>query len=130
MESNLPEPKSHATVVPWRTQDEFINVYEKLYSTKLEDKRWAIDTIHIWESRCHAGLPTAIEATYCLVRAVIQDTLFNENLTFMIEKDLVSMYAVGLIRFVNLRTEHLQNASFKLRVSDLAEKNGHSTMDC
>lgn len=91
--------------VPWFSADQFKKVYHYLYSEEIVKKKWAYDTIALWETRCHPSLPTAIEATYVLVSAVIQDILWNNSASLIHHTDLQSIYGSAITRFVSLTVE-------------------------
>ncbi|KAG8190211.1 hypothetical protein JTE90_011932 [Oedothorax gibbosus] len=97
--------KGYKTVVPWRYADNFRKVYECLYSPSTNDKIWATNEIAVWETRCQYALAAAIEATYVLVRAVLQDMLAEDNKCYTSERDLQNLFAMAIVRFVNLMLE-------------------------
>ncbi|GBN19059.1 Ribosomal biogenesis protein LAS1L [Araneus ventricosus] len=115
-------PKNRFTVLPWMNSEQLNKVYNSLYSESLSQKRWAVDQISVWNTRCYPSLPTAVELTESIVRATIHDTLYQVDKTFCQEEDIKMLYCIALIRFVNLTLEHSQNARKKIRLSLLAAK--------
>ncbi|GFY54879.1 fumarylacetoacetase, partial [Trichonephila inaurata madagascariensis] len=100
--------------------DQFIKVYNYLYSKSISNKRWAVDQIAVWETRCFPALPVAVDATVVLVRAIIQDMLFEVEKTFCLEGDIQMLYSMALIRFVNVIVEQHKNVNFGRGASFLA----------
>ncbi|KAF8795392.1 Retrovirus-related Pol polyprotein like [Argiope bruennichi] len=117
------DKNEYSTIVPWMDPEQLNKVYCCLYRGSLSEKRWAVDQISVWNTRCHPSLPTAIESSVTLVRAVIHDMLFEANKTFCQEEDVQLLYSMALIRFVNLTLEHHQKANNKISMSVLAAKN-------
>lgn len=101
--------RGYNCVAPWMNPEQFRKVYKYLYSKSISNKRWAVDQIAVWETRCYPALPTAVEATLVLVRAVIQDMLFEVEKTLCVEGDIQMLYSMALIRFVNVTLEHQQS---------------------
>ncbi|GFT44386.1 ribosomal biogenesis protein LAS1L [Nephila pilipes] len=114
--------EDHLNLVPWMNPDQFRKVYQYLYSKSISDKRWAVDQIAVWETRCYPALPTAIEATVVLVRAVIQDLLFEAEKTFCQEGDIQMLYSMALVRFVNIIAEHQRSSTTWITVASVAMK--------
>ncbi|XP_035208569.1 uncharacterized protein LOC118183211 isoform X2 [Stegodyphus dumicola] len=114
--------RNYKGVVAWYNPEQFRKVYHSLYSNDLTEKRWAVDQISVWETRCHPSLPTAVEATAVIVRAVIQDALFESNATLCQENEIQMFYAMALVRFINLIFELRQNSFNKKRLSVIAKR--------
>ncbi|KFM72173.1 Ribosomal biogenesis protein LAS1L, partial [Stegodyphus mimosarum] len=114
--------RNYKGVVAWYNPEQFRKVYHSLYSNDLTEKRWAVDQISVWETRCHPSLPTAVEATAAIIRAVIQDTLFESNATLCQENEIQMFYAMALVRFINLIFELRQNSFNKKRLSVIAKR--------
>ncbi|GFR17828.1 ribosomal biogenesis protein LAS1L, partial [Trichonephila clavata] len=71
---------------------------------------------------CFPALPVAVEATVVLVRAVIQDMLFEVEKTFCLEGDIQMLYSMALIRFVNVIVEQHKDTKFVRGVTTLGRE--------
>ncbi|GBN79274.1 hypothetical protein AVEN_269671-1 [Araneus ventricosus] len=90
-------PKNRFTVLPWMNSEQLNKVYNSLYSESISQKRWAVDQISVWNTRCYPSLPTAVELTESIVRATIHDTLYQVDKTFCQEEDIKMLYCIALI---------------------------------
>lgn len=90
-------------VVAWLNKAEYDHVLEHLYSRDPVLQKHALHRISAWKGRFGQNTPVAVEATADLVRCQVLDS------TGQLEaSDLVLLYGMALVRFVNLITERKQ----------------------
>lgn len=90
-------------VVPWMNKAEYEHVLEYLYSKEPALQKHALHRISAWKGRFGQSTPVAVESTADLVRCQVLDS------TGQLEaNDLVLLYGMALVRFVNLITERQQ----------------------
>ncbi|GFV97436.1 ribosomal biogenesis protein LAS1L [Trichonephila clavipes] len=110
----LPQTKNEtpATVEPNATASTPATVEsDPTASTPTQPSTRSGRKVHL-PTRCFPALPVAVDATFALVRAVIQDMLFEVEKTFCLEGDIQMLYSVALIRFVNVIVEQHKNVKF------------------
>ncbi|KAM8952689.1 ribosomal biogenesis protein LAS1L isoform 2-T2 [Pelodytes ibericus] len=90
-------------VVAWLSKAEWEQVLEYLYSRDCKLQRDALHRISAWKSRYGNKMPLAVECTADLVRCKILDMSGG-----MGTEELVLLYGLALVRFVNLITERKQ----------------------
>eukprot|EP00079_Xenopus_tropicalis_P008614 XP_002931880.3 PREDICTED: ribosomal biogenesis protein LAS1L-like [Xenopus tropicalis] len=90
-------------VVAWLSKAEWEQVLEYLYSRDCKLQRDALHRISAWKSRYGNSMPLAVECTADLVRCKILDMSGG-----MGAEELVLLYGLALVRFVNLITERKQ----------------------
>ncbi|KAG8448198.1 hypothetical protein GDO86_015334 [Hymenochirus boettgeri] len=90
-------------VVAWLSKAEWEQVLEYLYSRDCKLQREALQRISAWKSRYGNSMPLAVECTADLVRCKILDMSGG-----MGAEELVLLYGLALVRFVNLITERKQ----------------------
>ncbi|KAM4695832.1 ribosomal biogenesis protein LAS1L isoform 2-T2 [Rhinophrynus dorsalis] len=90
-------------VVAWLSKAEWDQVLEYLYSRDCKLQREALQRISAWKSRYGNSMPLAVDCTADLVRCKILD--MNGG---MGAEELVLVYGLALVRFVNLITERKQ----------------------
>ncbi|XP_053329680.1 ribosomal biogenesis protein LAS1L [Spea bombifrons] len=90
-------------VVAWLSKAEWEQVLEYLYSRDCKLQRDALHRISAWKSRYGNRMPLAVECTADLVRCKILDMSGG-----MEAEELVLLYGLALVRFVNLITERKQ----------------------
>jgi len=81
-------------VVCWLNREEWLQIYEYLYSDNVELKRKGLDRVLAWKSRSGGKLPLAVESTADLALAYL-DTCSS----FTVHKQLA--VSMALVRFVN-----------------------------
>lgn len=90
-------------VVPWMNKAEYEHVLEYLYSKEPALQKHALHRISAWKGRFGQSTPVAVESTADLVQCQVLDS------TGQLEaNDLVLLYGMALVRFVNLITERQQ----------------------
>ncbi|XP_051961797.1 ribosomal biogenesis protein LAS1L-like isoform X1 [Xyrauchen texanus] len=90
-------------VVAWINKAEYEHVLEHLYSRDPALQKHALHRISAWKGRFGHNTPVAVESTADLVRCQVLDS------TGQLESnDLVLLYGMALVRFVNLITERQQ----------------------
>ncbi|KAK7172849.1 hypothetical protein R3I93_002848 [Phoxinus phoxinus] len=90
-------------VVAWMNKAEYEHVMEYLYSKEPALQKHALHRISAWKGRFGQSTPVAVESTADLVRCQVLDS------TGQLEaSDLVLLYGMALVRFVNLITERQQ----------------------
>ncbi|XP_063288159.1 ribosomal biogenesis protein LAS1L [Pelobates fuscus] len=92
-------------VVAWLSKAEWEQVLEYLYSRDCKLQRDALHRISAWKSRYGNKMPLAVECTADLVRCKILDVSGGIG-----AEELVLLYGLALVRFVNLFTEKKQKA--------------------
>ncbi|KAM4665154.1 ribosomal biogenesis protein LAS1L [Discoglossus pictus] len=90
-------------VVAWLSKAEWDQVLEYLYSRDCKLQREALHRISAWKSRYGNKMPLAVECTADLVRCKILEMSGG-----MGDEELVLIYGLALVRFVNLITERRQ----------------------
>ncbi|XP_029463419.1 ribosomal biogenesis protein LAS1L isoform X2 [Rhinatrema bivittatum] len=90
-------------VVAWLDKAEWDQVLEYLYSKDCKLRRYALHRISAWKSRYGSSMPFAVECTADLVRCKILDMTRGVG-----SDELVLLYGLALVRFVNLITERKQ----------------------
>ncbi|CAK6970905.1 ribosomal biogenesis protein LAS1L [Scomber scombrus] len=101
MKKKSSEKKRH--VVAWVNKAEWDQVLEYLYSQDPGLQRYALQRISAWKGRYASSTPVAVECTADLVRCQALDRSGE-----MAGADLVLLYGMALVRFVNLITERQQ----------------------
>ncbi|XP_074818488.1 ribosomal biogenesis protein LAS1L isoform X2 [Natator depressus] len=91
------------SVVAWRSKAEWDQVMVGLYCGDCRLQRDALDRVSGWRSRYGHRMPLAVDCTADLIRCKILDTSGN-----MRSHELVLLYGLALVRFVNLITERKQ----------------------
>ncbi|OCT65831.1 ribosomal biogenesis protein LAS1L isoform X2 [Xenopus laevis] len=103
-------------VVAWLSKAEWEQVLEYLYSRDCKLQRDALHRISAWKSRYGNSMPLAVECTADLVRCKILDMSGG-----MGAEELVLLYGLALVRFVNLITERKQK-TFAIPLRRLANE--------
>ncbi|XP_030065897.1 ribosomal biogenesis protein LAS1L isoform X2 [Microcaecilia unicolor] len=96
-------PGARRHVVAWLNKAEWDQVLEYLYSKDCKLRRYALHRISAWRSRYGSSMPFAVECTADLVRCKILDVSHGVG-----SDELVLLYGLALVRFVNLITERKQ----------------------
>ncbi|CAM4616099.1 ribosomal biogenesis protein LAS1L isoform X1 [Caretta caretta] len=91
------------SVVAWRSKAEWDQVMVGLYCGDCRLQRDALDRVSGWRSRYGHRMPLAVDCTADLIRCKILDTSGN-----MRSHELVLLYGLALVRFMNLITERKQ----------------------
>ncbi|XP_050965244.1 ribosomal biogenesis protein LAS1L [Labeo rohita] len=90
-------------VVAWMNKAEYEHVLEYLFSKEPALQKHALHRISAWKGRFGQSTPVAVDSTADLVRCQVLDS------TGQLEaNDLVLLYGMALVRFVNLITERQQ----------------------
>ncbi|XP_067295316.1 ribosomal biogenesis protein LAS1L [Pseudorasbora parva] len=90
-------------VVAWMNKAEYEHVMEYLYSKEPALQKHALHRISVWKGRFGQSTPVAVESTADLVRCQVLDSTGHLEAS-----DLVLLYGMALVRFVNLITERQQ----------------------
>ncbi|MEE6519118.1 hypothetical protein FKM82_030605 [Ascaphus truei] len=90
-------------VVAWIGKAEWEQVLEYLYSRDCELQRYALNRISAWKSRYGNSMPLAVDCTADLVRCKSLDMSGGVG-----AEELVLLYGLTLVRFINLITERKQ----------------------
>ncbi|KAG5266520.1 hypothetical protein AALO_G00233020 [Alosa alosa] len=90
-------------VVAWMNKAEWDQVLDYLYSKDAALQNHALQRISAWKGRFGHNTPVAVESTADLVRCQVLD-----NSGQLDSDDLVLLYGMALVRFVNLITERKQ----------------------
>ncbi|XP_051751640.1 ribosomal biogenesis protein LAS1L [Ctenopharyngodon idella] len=90
-------------VVAWMNKAEYEHVMEYLYSKEPALQKHALHRISAWKGRFGQSTPVAVESTADLVRCQVLDSMGQLEAS-----DLVLLYGMALVRFVNLITERQQ----------------------
>ncbi|XP_043094843.1 ribosomal biogenesis protein LAS1L [Puntigrus tetrazona] len=90
-------------VVAWMNKAEYEHVLEYLFSKEPALQKHALHRISAWKGRFGQSTPVAVDSTADLVRCQVLDS------TGQLEaNDLVLLYGMALVRFVNQITERQQ----------------------
>ncbi|KAF4112829.1 hypothetical protein G5714_005374 [Onychostoma macrolepis] len=90
-------------IVAWMNKAEYEHVLEYLFSKEPALQKHALHRISAWKGRFGQSTPVAVDSTADLVRCQVLDS------TGQLEtNDLVLLYGMALVRFVNLITERQQ----------------------
>ncbi|XP_048043154.1 ribosomal biogenesis protein LAS1L [Megalobrama amblycephala] len=90
-------------VMAWMNKAEFEHVMEYLYSKEPALQKHALHRISAWKGRFGQSTPVAVDSTADLVRCQVLDSMGQLEAS-----DLVLLYGMALVRFVNLITERQQ----------------------
>lgn len=90
-------------VVAWTNKAEWDQVLEYLYSSDPSLQKYALHRISAWKCRYGHNTPVAVECTADLVRCQVLDRCAHLD-----THELVLLYGMALVRFVNLITERQQ----------------------
>ncbi|CAL1284508.1 unnamed protein product [Larinioides sclopetarius] len=107
-------------IAPWSNIEELKEVYKNIFSKNYPEKQIALEQICVWRTRCYPALPTAVEATDLLTRAMVQDMIHQAEKGNISKKDITMMYCTAIVRFVNLTLEHFQTGLIKRSLNSLA----------
>ncbi|KAL2082867.1 hypothetical protein ACEWY4_020640 [Coilia grayii] len=99
---NKPTTKARH-VVAWMNKAEWDQVLDYLYSKDAALQNHALQRISAWKGRFGHNTPVAVESTADLVRCQVLDSSGQLD-----SDDLVLLYGMALVRFVNLITERKQ----------------------
>lgn len=88
--------------VPWKNFNEWLEVREKAYSTRIEDLQFAVGRIAAWSAKSGSKIATGATVTSALCRGKIQDMLFSEGVSSYNLTDISLLYGMAIIRFINL----------------------------
>ncbi|XP_060532961.1 uncharacterized protein LOC132705978 [Cylas formicarius] len=92
---SLSQKHSNLTLVPWFNRNEWDYVYENAYSDHKEQQVKALDLLKVWKLRTPV-LPAGVEGTLVILEAI----LTNDSLLTV--EQLCHLYAIGIMRFLNL----------------------------
>ncbi|KAI7813305.1 ribosomal biogenesis protein LAS1L [Triplophysa rosa] len=95
--------KKTRRVVAWMNKAEYDHVFEHLYSRDHVLQKHALHRISAWKGRFGQNTPVAVASTADLVRCQVLDNTGNLE-----ANDLVLLYGMALVRFVNVITERKQ----------------------
>ncbi|XP_056601071.1 ribosomal biogenesis protein LAS1L [Triplophysa dalaica] len=95
--------KKTRRVVAWMNKAEYDHVLEHLYSRDHVLQKHALHRISAWQGRFGQNTPVAVASTADLVRCQVLDNTGNLE-----ANDLVLLYGMALVRFVNVITERKQ----------------------
>ncbi|KAG2463483.1 LAS1L protein, partial [Polypterus senegalus] len=90
-------------VVAWINKAEWDQVLEYLYCQDCNLQKYALERISAWKGRYGSSTPIAVESTADLVRCQVIDSCEQ-----VAPEELVLLYGMALVRFVNLITEPKQ----------------------
>uniref|UniRef100_A0A8C4SLV8 LAS1-like protein n=1 Tax=Erpetoichthys calabaricus TaxID=27687 RepID=A0A8C4SLV8_ERPCA len=90
-------------VVAWINKGEWDQVLEYLYCQDCNLQKYALERISAWKGRYGSSTPIAVESTADLVRCQVIDSCGQ-----VAPEELVLLYGMALVRFVNLITEPKQ----------------------
>lgn len=107
---------------PWIDRQEVREVFAGLYSHDISRQKFAVDRVHVWESRSLSRLPLAAESTAALVKADVKFNEATEPVSHSIR--IREQYSMAIIRFVNLFTERNQQKAHALPVHVVASRLG------
>ncbi|GAB1605770.1 ribosomal biogenesis protein LAS1L [Argonauta hians] len=112
-------------VTAWINRDEFVEVYNEIFSNDIKKQKHALGRIAVWKSRV-PRLPVAIENTAALIRAHVehrQDTSAGHT-DWESNQKLRNLYGLALIRFINDMTEAKQNKMYARSLMAIAKELG------
>ncbi|KAK3712476.1 hypothetical protein RRG08_002806 [Elysia crispata] len=122
---SLLTPGTMKHVVPWKTREDFLCVYQDLYSDSVKSQASAIGRMLAWKSRAGSKMSVAIESTANLMQVRILHSQAERNGTLrQMEHQLSSSYSLALIRFVNHMTEKAQTKAVAQPVHLVAREFG------
>ncbi|PVV03400.1 hypothetical protein BB560_002117 [Smittium megazygosporum] len=113
-------------IVPWSNTAEFDLACKLLYydsdneAHTFANRRRGLEILKLW--CCRSNVPTTIQVTAQLLEAWLYDHENKSKLSSLMEKRL--MYAMSLIRFVNLLVDTEQKGQYASSIISLAEKLG------
>uniref|UniRef100_T1JAT4 Ribosomal biogenesis protein LAS1L n=1 Tax=Strigamia maritima TaxID=126957 RepID=T1JAT4_STRMM len=121
--AHIPKHAIEPILVSWMSKFEWQTVKQKIFSSEVEDKIFALNRLSAWKSRSRGRIPLGIEVTDALLRAYVRDLKAqNSEEAQILHGDLVMMYSSAIIRFVNLVTEVGQKGDKKTPVNILAQR--------
>ncbi|CAL1284509.1 unnamed protein product [Larinioides sclopetarius] len=85
-------------IAPWSNIEELKEVYKNIFSKNYPEKQIALEQICVWRTRCYPALPTAVEATDLLTRAMVQDMIHQAEKGNISKKDITMMYCTAIVR--------------------------------
>ncbi|XP_074133728.1 ribosomal biogenesis protein LAS1L isoform X2 [Sminthopsis crassicaudata] len=94
---------TNRSVVAWRSKAEWEQVMVYLFCSDPELQRHALNRVSAWKGRCSNNLPLAVACTTDLVLCKLLDGTSSLG-----TQELVLLYGMALVRFVNLITEPKQ----------------------
>merc|ERR1711963_1057938 len=122
---SLPTSDIRKHVVPWKSRQEFLWVYESLYHQDEARQLQAIDRITTWKARVGSKLPVAIESSSSLQQMCLDYSQARERGDLVRrEGQLRSGASMALIRFVNHNTDKGQPGDMAIPVHKIASKLG------
>uniref|UniRef100_W5NBK5 LAS1 like ribosome biogenesis factor n=1 Tax=Lepisosteus oculatus TaxID=7918 RepID=W5NBK5_LEPOC len=101
MKRKSTQKSSH--VVAWLNKAEWDQVLEYLYSKDCALQKYALQRLSAWKARFVNSTPVAVESTAELVRCQVLDASGKLD-----TDELILLYGMALVRFVNLITERRQ----------------------
>ncbi|XP_014786086.1 ribosomal biogenesis protein LAS1L [Octopus bimaculoides] len=112
-------------VSAWFNREEFLEVYNEIFSNDIKKQKHALGRIAVWKSRV-PKLPIAIENTAALIRASVehrQDATSGQT-DWESNHKLRNLYGLALIRFINHITETKQNKVYARSLVSIAKELG------
>ncbi|GAB6030666.1 hypothetical protein CHUAL_007522 [Chamberlinius hualienensis] len=117
--------KNEVVGSPWFSVDERNAVLQKLYSNNLDEQAEALRYIDVWKSRIYPNVPSGIEVTSALAKAILLHENFKLNPSDNLDDDhFLLLYGTAIIRFVNLVTECGQVTDYQIPIHTIAYKMG------
>ncbi|XP_050536113.1 uncharacterized protein LOC126902665 [Daktulosphaira vitifoliae] len=100
-------------ITPWSSDSEWQIVKNDIFENKNETSyKSALRKILIWKTRVES-LPRGLQCTEILLQVVIKDPYFCKNSKLINESDLVRLYSMSVMRFVNLTADILGKGAQK-----------------
>jgi hypothetical protein len=111
-----------AKAVPWKSWDEWEEVYHCIYSTGFESLPRGVSIMERWSMR--GRIPVSVEATLNIVSVMIIDPQFKSvqqrRFAHCSETSLRLAYGLGISRFVNLLVDLAQKGAVASSMDSLA----------
>ncbi|XP_015590194.1 uncharacterized protein LOC107265336 [Cephus cinctus] len=103
--------------VPWFSLQEWLQVYNQIYSNDTVEQDKGYKTLLVWKARV-PKLPVGIECTLGLIQVCLRDReltlrIDNDEVPVLYENDLCLMYSTMIMRFLN----HISNIGNTKQIS-------------
>eukprot|EP01118_Nematostelium_gracile_P002813 TRINITY_DN1314_c0_g1_i1.p1 TRINITY_DN1314_c0_g1~~TRINITY_DN1314_c0_g1_i1.p1 ORF type:complete len:521 (+),score=84.12 TRINITY_DN1314_c0_g1_i1:40-1563(+) len=119
-------------LVPWSNWEEWLQVYQSLFSAKLEERWFGIKKVSAWKVR--GKVPVAIDSTCSFLELAIRDEQSHNSEGFKScwnfesgsrnENELRMSHSIAIIRFVNGIVDKGQKGAFAVSITQLADRIG------
>ncbi|KAL1501592.1 hypothetical protein ABEB36_006889 [Hypothenemus hampei] len=105
---SLSQKHTGLMLVPWYNSKEWHKVHQLVYSNNSNERQQALELLKVWKTRTPI-LSTGVEGTLILLEALLLDNLSEDQ--------LANLWAIALMRFLNLSAANSEKQGSFARIS-------------